>query len=278
MSKKPSIPLREDPYNFLAKKHNQFFMTLKGSSFLYEIPGYPVNYVMRQKKIHPTGLGFISQVKKHVIQHNQEFDVDRSSIRYALVNNRIEGIGIVPGEWVEVDVNAAYWEYAKRLKVINDKIYRKGKMVPKEVRLIALGALATLKQKFSVEDYGEIEREIEKSRPVTQSSFFKICESFSTQIMQPIFSKYGSDCLLFWVDAFIVRKEVAKEVEKDIRMFDMGIKTKPINNIEITDTKIKLHVPYQRDTKDFPRMNARNIFARDYQRRVTYREFLKVNA
>ena len=276
MSNSRAITVSKDPYNFLAKKNKTFFMQIKGSSLLYDVPGHPLKYRMITHKIQKGGLGFIQEVKRHVSRTNKVFEVDRSKIRYSIINERLKP-GMSKGEWIEVDVNSAYWYEALKLGIINKDVFTKGQEVTKEVRLIALGALATLTEKWKVENYGEREIKVLHERPETYTSFFHICNSFSNQIMQPAFRKFASECVLFWVDAFIINKSASNDLISMLNGMGVKVKTKPITKIEITDKRINLHVPYQPKPKSFPRVGVKGIIAKDYKRRSVYREFIRTN-
>lgn len=269
-----TIMLKTDPYQSLIQKHSEFEMKLRGSTLLYTIPQHPLRYKVVEKSIPLKYLPFLGTVKKHVAKSGKEWNVDRQSIKYAMINPKLKK-GFQEGEFVEVDINEAYWRFAEQLQIIDDSIYRKGQTVPKQVRLIALGSLATLTEVWQVLNHGEEEKKILSEREATYTNFFKICETLSKKVMQPIFKQFASDMFLFWVDAFIMRKDVEEQVKKEIKLFDLGLKTKPIDRIEITDRHIKCHVPYQEQTKDFPRLNTKQIFIKDHKRRIYYRSWLE---
>lgn len=268
-----TLNILSDPYGTLIKRHKDFEMKLRGSTLLYTIPKHPLKYRVVNKAIPRKHLPFISRIKKHVAKSGREFEVDRQGIKYAMINPKLEN-GFQDGEFVELDVNSAYWEIAKRLQIIDNSLYDQGGKVPKRVRLIALGSLATLTEIWNVIDYGKEEKKIFSEREPTYTNFFKICQTLSAQVMRPLFEQFIDDMFLFWVDAFIIRRDVEQQLRKEVEKFDLGLKAKPIDRLEITDTKIKCHMPGSKFTKDFPRMNRKQIFAKDHKRRIYYRQWL----
>lgn len=135
--------------------------------------------------------------------------------------------------YLEIDLNAAYWEMALRLGYISNEIYLQGLEVPKMVRLVALGALATSRAiyEFDGKDMIYKDREINKE---TRNFFFHVSHEVD-YIMSSIFEK--APVLWYWVDAFFVHQDYEKIVVEEIKKTGLKCSVDKVNSIRVQQLK-----------------------------------------
>lgn len=204
------------------------------------VPSMDTKYIVSDSFLSVQSLGFITQVKKHA----EKTAIDRQPFEskdinyYKISSQEREGVYY---DVCEVDVNGAYWEIAKRLGYIDEKIYQKGLTVDKKTRLIALGAMATVKRciqytydkganKYNYEYLGD------RVNETTRSYFFHIAKTLDVLMNQFIQENGANGIYLYWVDAFFVDTYRAREIEEFFKLHGLAVKRK---NIAAINCKIK---------------------------------------
>lgn len=169
---------------------------------------------------HTTGSGlkmhelnFISKVKKHCDLIPKEYipTIDTQNIAYIKEGSIIDGKTY--RHIYEVDLNAAFWEFAYKRAYIDQKIYHYGiDKVSKKARLISLGNLAkrTAIMKFDGKEFDKVE--FEKSE--TEDIFFDVSK-MTADTMSNLQFMLGSDFLFYWCDAVFVQGVTALKHIKD---------------------------------------------------------------
>ena len=184
-----------------------------------------IKYFISDNQIEMKYLSFIGQVKKyansrpalknHIYKEtiidghrrNVKIKIERPKINYMRFSKIENGIY---KNLVEIDLNRAYWNIALEKGYLSKELYDKGLEVPKNVRLVALGSLATVKnlyhfdgnqKTFIKEDYNK------KTRPF----FFEISREVDN-LMSNIFDKVP--VLWYWVDAFFYRLNTKNKLKR----------------------------------------------------------------
>ena len=170
---------------------------------------------------HLTGkeLGFLRKVKSEA-EFYRDFLcrnrlVDRSNIKYVKLDSVPRG---TYRNYIELDINRAYWETAYRMGVISQSTYDNAYKYSKRVRLIALGALATgrIDMMFDGVELIEIDNEKEASED-TSFIFFKIAYAVGIAVNSIYLNLNEIEtggCLGYWVDAVFVKKHLAKKAQE----------------------------------------------------------------
>lgn len=196
-----------------------------------ELPdGEPVQYIITDSPLEMKDLGFIQQVKHAAKKSNTAPEYNTASnISYFKFKEIAEG---TYQDIVEIDVNGAYWEIAYRRGIIPKKIYQKGLTVPKRVRLIALGAMATQKRiwEYSPEIKKYIAHE-PKFDPVLRSYFFDIAKQLDDIMLGAV---NFPDVLFYWVDAFFLQRSKAEAITAAINAAGLSCKLIELDRIEVT--------------------------------------------
>lgn len=190
-------------------------------------------YLCTQNKLSGKELGFIRRVKSEVSRRAGAPEKwGAEDVSFFRMNREI-----LPGTYcnfLEIDVNSAYWNLAHKLGFLGDEVYWQGLEVRKPVRLIALGACATTKRIYSYDTKsGRYSFDGSRFDPKTRWVFFRVAAELG-DIMEKVILKVGRENFLgYWVDAFLVdsgRKERVKDV---IRSLGLSCKVKDLSSITV---------------------------------------------
>jgi hypothetical protein len=218
------------PYiKMLIRNRIPHFLDLTTKTTIVRVPDptgkeKPIKSVYTPNLISFADMHFIRKVKKEIgACHKEPFNIP-GPISYFKNFNRQEGEFY---DLIEIDVNGAYWRLAYLFGYISEDLYLEGLEVPKMTRLIALGAVASVKvvHEFDGNTY-EVVDEIKND--LTRSYFFHIAYELGFYMDQCISSIGKDNCLFFWVDAFFVKRELLATVEQFFEGLDLGVKTKPV--------------------------------------------------
>lgn len=152
----------------------------------------------------------------------------------------------------EIDINAAYWETALKLTIINEHLFKHGLNVQKKTRLAALGSLAKQTKFFKYDGATDMKWD-HTDRKRTEYLWYKICEHLGN-VMWRAQHACGNNFLFYWVDGIYVRgldaaAAVAESFEKDGYKY----KIRKINWIDFDLKKEELRVDDNIDkTRTFP--------------------------
>lgn len=212
-------------------------------------------YTASENFVEKRYLSFIGQVKAHAKGLDPDLfpkqPYQSKQINYYRFN-RVpigETFGVT-----EVDVNGAYWELAYKLGYLSEKLYLKGLEVPKRIRLIAFGALATRYRifKFDGTRYHLADVEPTPAEDRARSYFFHVAHELG-QIMQTAADTYKG-VLWYWVDAFFVYTSEADKLADAISAHGLDTKRKEIEKIEsLKDPSGRHIVRCHMAGEDFPK-------------------------
>lgn len=255
---------------------------LTGNTRTIIVPKMKTKYLISDSFLSFKDLGFISQVKSFSNSTGIEKQpFDSGDINYFKMNHEHrDGLFY---DVCEIDVNGAYWEIAKRKGYISEKIYKKGLTVDKKTRLIALGALATVKRRFEFSYNSETgkydENRLEdKKNEITRSYFFDVAKELDI-IMNEFCEINGMNGIyLFWVDAFFVDNYRAKEMVDFFAKKGLKVKRKKIPVIRCLTGKNSKKVwatEIVREEKEFTTFKIKPFFegSEGYSRKRAIRNF-----
>ena len=101
-------------------------------------------YIISERQLTFKELAFIKAVKKSFAILPSIEKVTSQNVTYTAYNP-ID----VTGAWSNIDITAAYWNVAYKHRFINKELYERGND-NKQARLVALGSLATVRDRTSV--------------------------------------------------------------------------------------------------------------------------------
>jgi len=187
-------------------------------------------------------LGFISRVKKHcdLIPKNTIPDIDTQTIAY-ISQGSIQD-GDTHRHIYEVDLNAAFWEFAYKRLYIDESLYYQGiDKVSKKARLISLGNLAkrTAIMKFDGKEFDRVQ--FEKSD--TEGIFFDVSK-MTADTMSNLQYMLGDDFLFYWCDAVFVKGAKAlKRIKEYLECETLPYKVLNIETLEKQEHRIIVTEP-----------------------------------
>lgn len=192
-------------------------------------------------------LFFIQKVKKYINENTLGVYCDRSKIKY-IKEGKIRKHRWYSSQLYEIDLNAAYWNFARKFNYINESLFLQGKKVSKLTRLVSLGNLAktTTILKFNGENYEFIGQTRSEE---TEGVFFSV--SLATdQTMNMLRTIADKNFLFYWVDAIFLKTEKSKkEVCEYLKSQNIDFKIKKIDKILKDD--ININVVDKKGTRKF---------------------------
>ena len=188
-------------------------------------------------------LGFIAKVKKYALSLHKNMypDIDVTTIPY--VNyGFIKENTLYTENLFEIDLNQAFWQFAKRRGYINDILYNEGiNKVSKKARLISLGNLAkrTAVMKYNGNEFEQVE--FEKSD--TENIFFAVSK-MTADTMSNLQYFLGIGFLFYWCDAVFVQGEHSViRVTNYLDSEELPYKIKPLTSLIKEDNIIIVDEP-----------------------------------
>lgn len=213
-------------------------------------------FIINDSEIPINDLSLINEVKRNAekldIENTKTTSRDISFFQWGKVR-----VGKYKG-FVEVDVNKAYWEIAFQKGYINKKTYLRGmnkipgkKPIRKQTRLMALGSMATVKNKYewNGKDYDHIEKKVNET---TRSYFFDVAKTLDGY-MKEAFGEFGRSVLFYWVDAIYIDFRQVEKMKTFFLERGLEVKTKEIKNILVrgcTDKSKKVFVTEMESQED----------------------------
>ena len=200
------------------------------------------NLIFKQTKgglIKNNELYFIKKVKDHVLKNSAGVYCNRSKIKYVKEGQITKNRWYSSQIW-EIDLNAAYWNFAYKFNYIDKDLYLKGKKVSKLCRLVSLGNLAkvTTILNFNGMEY-EFQNQIKSED--TEGVFFSV--SLKTdEVMNICRTIADKNFLFYWVDAIFLKSEKTKnEIIDYLKSQDIEFKIKKIDKIYKDNLNIQVY-------------------------------------
>lgn len=172
------------------------------------------------------GARFVGEVKKHFsgMKKPLRLSHDRAFYEYFRPVSTYMEIEDV----VEIDINHAYWESARKLGYLTPELYRSAEKVNKKSRLIALGALGkrTVTTKFtppydnpeSLESYAD-------TRIFWDNIVWNLGES-----IREVTARYKPHVFGIWFDAIFCTRQSAENIRRFLQRRGYETKIKPVRS------------------------------------------------
>lgn len=157
----------------------------------------------------------------------------------------------------EIDISAAYWSAAEMLGYLTPELSKEGREVPKIVRLIALGSLATRREEFYFD--GEKTVKIEGGeRPPTAPFWWAVCQKVDQDVRDAA-EVAGDDHLFYWFDQVYTASHHAGEAVAEF-MRSRGYDCKNVQYFRMEFSKDRGRVFLFRDMDDVTEGKATKSF------------------
>ena len=184
-------------------------------------------YIDRGKGAIPMNeLYFIGMVKKHTDQLKLNFEVEREKIKYFSIPRHRENIFI---DCFEVDLSAAYWNFAYSEGLLSRELYERGKTVSKRTRLASLGAIAKITTHLIFDGKKWLTPKITEAP--NANYFFHVANRIG-ELMQILESLAFQDFLFFWCDAIFIKPESLSTILDYLEMNNIGCSCFLVDKIE----------------------------------------------
>lgn len=193
--------------------------------------GKKTHFFSNSEKIDTKYLNFIKSVKSEVCDNAERLNIKHYTPTYFKFNLNTNKKHTIRNA-VEVDINGAYWQTAFNFGLITEQTYLQGLEMPKNIRLMAFGSAATLKDVFIFdgENYTDSFNEFNQ---YGRNAFFYVANYVST-VMIDILEMIPGVFSLFWVDAIFVHSMYQDIVVRRLENEGYKCKIKKIPIIVIT--------------------------------------------
>lgn len=238
----PRLKIFKDKCSYLYKFGKPFTLTKSGST--YELQSEYLNEKAVKGRFAPSAMNFVKKVKKYIVDNDMavkfiEKDYKGMDIRYIEVGDYAEGEVIE--DIALIDIKAAYWQTAKNLGIIDERLFKQGMNMDKITRLASLGSLAKTKDVWRFDGEYMVLAKTERSY-ATENLWFAICKRVS-DVMQRISKEIGKDFIFYWVDGiYIKNKPELRHKISDIALeFNYEITTKLVNRVEFKHNSFSVY-------------------------------------
>lgn len=189
---------------------------------------------LKQKK----GLHFIKKLKDYVTQNFSGYYFDKP-IQYIKQNKKMTFNKWYRNEVYEIDLKAAYWNFALKNGFISQEIYNEGLTVDKNIRLMALGSLAKTITTFDYKGFDLINEPLHDNSEQTRGIFLKVAYDTGNAMNELMKCLNSEDVFFYWVDAIFFKGKKNKEkIEQMILKMGLDYKIVPIKKIMRKENKI----------------------------------------
>lgn len=194
-----------------------------------------VNYLLSDNRMNGKELQFIKRVKEEVLSLQLAMpDFDHTKIAYHQYSRERTFINMMPilGA-VEIDLDSAYWNIARRLGYIDDQLHAEGRKVKKVVRLAGLGALAMRKEIYNFAG-GDGEPELIETRMNERGRqiFRHICHVTGELMKRAAIWAGLDDFYFYYVDAIFVTPQRAEAIQEFLSLEGYEFKVKNVHAID----------------------------------------------
>lgn len=189
-------------------------------------------HIPNAERIDTKYLNFIKETKHEVCDNSERLNLKKCRPEYfefKLTKDR----SVV--NCVEIDINSAYWQTAYKVGLITETTYLKGLQVPKEIRLMAFGSAATLRDCFVFDgvEYTDVYIETNEWGRI---AFFHVSKIVS-ELIQRILDKIPGVFAIYWVDAIFIREWYKQYVTDELEASGYSYKIKDIPRINVSVSK-----------------------------------------
>jgi len=248
---------------YLSFINQDFTLAETGSSQLIRYKHYRFFYgasVVKRKHMH-----LFQDIKKHVKSQIEKNQIEVEPIeRLKPLYFKFRELNLEPGECqhfdnvCQYDVNKAYYTVARNMGFISEEYFNKYLSLPKHMRLILIGALATRKTIKTYEKGKLVEKELKEDQEL-RTVFMRIVIETDKVLLQ--MSKALKDEFLFyWVDGITVKdtKKAADVVSYYSSRYNLEFSKDPLKFVRM-EQREQLTAIVNTGTKEKILMN-RKIF------------------
>ncbi len=183
-------------------------------------------YILTPERIKISDLAFINEVRKRL--ENSGIEPANGVPSYFRFYRLKEG---VYKDVIEMDLSAAYWSAAHQLGYIDDTLYEKGLLYSKKVRLMALGAAASVKRSFYFD--GEKFNKTGEKKNQQGRDAFRTIASYIDRLMTSI-CEANPSIFGYWVDAFFLPASEIDFVRDNIQAAGLNFKFVELSKMEFS--------------------------------------------
>lgn len=249
--------------------------TLTGINGAYKLEKHEENgevqrfFSKYKTALTPKDLGFVRKVKNHVIRENVAFNfldkhLTSEDVKYIDMKQYPDGVEF--NDVYEIDIDEAYWQTARMLNVIDEKLYQEGSKYKTEVgltdlqikhrkmvRLIALGSLAKKVKRYHFNGKKIVldPNVMTDEAKATERVWYHICKRVSDCMQEAKNTVNSSDYVMYWVDGIYIRGEHNVKAIQDV-FTKWGYKSK-IKKIEKVSYKNSVCHAYEFASDESPR-------------------------
>ena len=186
----------------LKKQNKPFQLQETGSSQLIRYNNYRFFYsqsIVKRKYMY-----LFQDIRKHVLARIMDLDIDLDVDRLKPLYFKFKDVQLEDGQVIEFgnvcqyDVNKAYYTTARNLGIISQEYYKKYLALPKHMRLILIGSLATRKTIRNYQGDLVISREV-KEDEILRSVFKRIVVDTDKVLLQ-MSKALKDDFIYYWLD------------------------------------------------------------------------------
>ncbi len=194
-------------------------------------------FISSNTKLTNKAFQAIKRIKKYVAENVEYEKIKKPKNIHYFESKNIPTKETILQDFVEIDVNSAYFTLALQKNYIDSEILNYVKD-DKIARLVGLGSLATTK---TTEKYNTDTKKYEHISTITEPTenvFFDISNDLG-EIMYEILTKVIPDTQFsfFWVDAIFCHKKNIENVQNFLKSKNLESKIYEIETIEIKETK-----------------------------------------
>lgn len=227
---------------FLKKANQQFELQETGSSQLIRHNNY--RYFYSDKIVKRKYMYLFQDIRKHVTERLDDLDIDLDVERLKPLYFKFRDVDLEAGEVLEFrdvcqyDVNKAYYTIARNMGVISEEYYQKYLALPKFMRLILIGSLATRKTIRSYKGSEVIDHRVKEDD--TLRSVFKRIVVETDKILLQMSKALNDQFIYYWVDGITVKD--TKKAQDIVRYYEAK------NNLQFSYEKLKFVRLEQRES------------------------------
>jgi hypothetical protein len=203
-----------NPDNEIQKlvKHKKTFKVLR-TNRTCTIEINDIKYIYTETILKPKYFGLMAEIKKEFLANQDELKIEKKlsplDIQYVDFSESLKNMVDSQGLYFEtenvvcMDITKAYYYTAFNLKLISKEFFTKCMKLPKHIRLMLVGSVATSKRIFDYENGKLLDVQIKEDEFLRQA-WFKICDVVA-QCMADIKNCIGTDFLFYWVDGIFFK-------------------------------------------------------------------------
>lgn len=243
--------------HFFNEIHQEFKLQETSATQMISTP--EKKYIYSANLLSRKYLYLFKEIKTHVLSQLEQYDQDLQIPEgMKPLYFHFRDFDIEPGEVlmfkdvVQYDINKAYYTIARNMGLISEEYYQKYIDLPKQIRLVLIGAMATKKRIKEFREGKLISQETKEDK-ILRMAFKKIV--FETdKILLQMSKALKNEFLMYWVDGIICKntKKVKNIVEYYSKLNKIEFSKDQLNFVEVkNEERIKVNVHTGQRIKPF---------------------------